>query len=93
MVQLPFDDATLTLCEVEVYVFPIHYTNVTSSILPSNISLDLSAVNDGLVETCTVLGNQTWSADGLLWLGDADERFPNVSYRIHASGINFHWLR
>ena len=93
VVQIPYSPATLTLCEVEVYAYPEFYPNVSSLTTPPDISLDLSAASDGLYDSCVMLGNQTWTGDAVLRLGQASIPFQAVICKIYTIGINFNWKR
>ncbi len=105
MVQLTYDYAVLTMCEVEVYGVavdqledcsvtvedPITF-NVSNQILPPGYSLDLTALNDGLQDTCTIIDRHYWTVDGILNLGVAAP-FHSLDFNINASAINFQWHR
>ena len=76
----------MTMCEVEVesYIMEI---NIVGMNLPEWV--DLTAINDGKLTSCSILGWRMWSSDGIIQLARTVVPFKQAEVQLYALGINF----
>ncbi len=86
MVQRPGVKDYLTICEAEVesYILEI---NIAGMNLPEWV--DLSAINDGKLTSCSILGWRMWSSDGIIQLGRTVLAFKQAEIQLYGLGIDF----
>ena len=80
----------LQLCEVEVesYVLEI---NVEGMNLPNWV--DLTAINDGKLTSCSILGWRMWPSDGIIQLAGTVVPFKQAEIQLYSLGIDFEGQR
>ena len=75
----------LTICEAEVESY-IKQINVSGTSLPQWV--DLTAINDGKLTSCSILGWRMWPADGIIELARTVVPFKQAEIQLYGMGIN-----
>ena len=86
VVHRPNKKDFLQICEVEVEN-DVMQINVVGMNMPEWV--DLTAINDGKLTSCSILGWRMWPADGIIQLGQAVSPFKQAEVQLYSLGIDF----